>query len=220
MKNKLLKVTIILSILLLTVIPLSVHAETNGTCGDNLTWTLDDNGTLTISGTGDMWNYTYDSRPFWIENVKNAIIQDGVKSIGSYAFGFCENLESVSIPDRVTTIRGDAFRCVRGLEDIVIPDSVKTINGTAFRACYDLKSITIGMGLTYVGCEAFYNCDDLESVHIRDLEAWCKIKFDPFYGNPLQEAHKLYLNGELVEKAIIPDTITEIQKPHFRDVQV
>ena len=57
MKTKFLKVTIILSMILLSLLPLSVNAATSGVCGDNLIWTLDDSGTLTISGTGDMADY-------------------------------------------------------------------------------------------------------------------------------------------------------------------
>ncbi len=52
---------------MITVIPVTVSAATSGTCGDNLTWTLDDKGALIISGTGDMWDWTWNKSP-WYSN--------------------------------------------------------------------------------------------------------------------------------------------------------
>ena len=102
-----------------------------GKCGDNLTWLLDNNGILTISGTGKMYSYS-ESEPLIPDGivVKNIIIQDGVTSIGSYAFYGCKDVVSINIPDSVTTIAGGVFQNCTSLSSIFIPASVKTVYGS------------------------------------------------------------------------------------------
>ena len=83
----------------------------SGTCGDNLTWVLDDQGTLTISGTGDMPSYELLSSP-WCDkcnSIKSVIIEDGVTKIGKNAFADCSELSTITIPDSVTRIDSYAF---------------------------------------------------------------------------------------------------------------
>ncbi|MCD8358187.1 MAG: leucine-rich repeat domain-containing protein [Oscillospiraceae bacterium] len=86
---------------------------TSGTCGENVTWSLNtDTGVLTISGSGDMKNY-YGVDPPWDsfkDSITAAVIEDGVTSIGSFAFSWdCSSLTSVTIPNSVTTIGSYAF---------------------------------------------------------------------------------------------------------------
>ena len=142
----------------------------NGTCGENLTWTLDSEGTLTISGTGDMTGMNWDSCP-WKEYrklIKRVIINKGVTSIGEDAFSYCTSLESITIPDSVTSIYYSAFEVCSNLESITIPDSVTSIGGSAFYNCSSLKSISIPDSVTSIGASAFYLCSSLESITISD----------------------------------------------------
>ena len=90
-----------------------------GTCGENLTWKLDDEGTLTISGTGAMTNFAFCESP-WYGNtaIKNVVIEDGVTSIGDDAFNGCTELTSVAIPASVTAIGDLAFIDCNNLEDV------------------------------------------------------------------------------------------------------
>ena len=87
MKKKLLSIVLALS-MLCAFVPLVASAEvaTSGTCGENLTWTLGEDGTLTISGTGDMYDYYNDF--FGQSKIKNVIIKNGVTSIGNSAYTF------------------------------------------------------------------------------------------------------------------------------------
>lgn len=113
----------------------SAFAESSGVCGDNLTWVLDDSGTLTISGTGKMTADHGDDSYDWNEkrnSIKKVIIEDGVTGLSNYAFEYCVNLESIEIPDSVTVIGLEAFGKCRSLSDIEIPDSVTVIGYDAF----------------------------------------------------------------------------------------
>ena len=89
----------------------SSDAASSGTAGD-LTWTLDDSGILTISGTGAMPNYSNTSHAPWYDDrasIKTVTIADGVTNIGAYAFSGCTSLTSITIPDGVTSIGDSAF---------------------------------------------------------------------------------------------------------------
>ena len=156
--------------LCLTLLPGTARAATvaSGDCGDNLTWTLDDKGTLTISGTGAMRNYDWNGSPWFSRSssVKTVVIGSGVTGIGDCAFYFCEALTSVTIPNSVTSIGEYAFFECSALMSVTIPNSVTSIGNRAFYYCYALTSVTIPNSVTSIGNEAFYDCDALTSVTI------------------------------------------------------
>ena len=140
----------------------------SGTCGDNLTWTLDDQGILSIFGSGAMEDYSRDTMP-WYEHrssIKSVEIPDGVTSIGTYAFGWCDGLTSITIPDGVTSIGDHAFVRCESLTSITIPDGVTSIGDHAFIFCTSLTSVTIPDGVTSIGDSTFYGCQNLTSVTI------------------------------------------------------
>ena len=134
----------------------------NGKCGENLTWMLDKNWLLTISGIGEMEDYN--SKAAWstfAKYIKSVVITDGVTNIGNYAFQNCSNLMSITIPDSVTSIGSYAFSGCSSLASIEIPDSVASIGMHAFIYCGSLTSITIPSGVTSIGNGAFANCSSL-----------------------------------------------------------
>ena len=121
---------------------LTANAAESGKCGKNLTWVLDD-GTLTISGTGEMTVYFSCESPFYNnQDIKNIVIEYGVTSIGAYAFCECASLNGITIPESVTGIGDDAFYGCTSLTSITIPNSVISIENVAFSSCRILTSIT------------------------------------------------------------------------------
>ena len=136
----------------------TIHAE--------ITWTLSDDGTLTISGT-DMPDY-YSNAPWYFQRkkIKEVVIEDGVTSIGSYAFEYCSGLTSITIPNSVTSIGYRAFEYCSGLTSITIPNSVTSIGSDAFNGCSGLISITIPNSVTSIESSAFSGCSGLTSITI------------------------------------------------------
>ncbi len=142
----------------------------DGTCGDNLTWNLDDGGVLTISGTGAMDDYTASSGTPWYDDydsIVSVVVEDGVTSVGNYAFYQCPNLASVSFGDDLITIGSYAFReCTELGSDgsgLDFPDSLEKIEGYAFRADTSIQKITFGSDskLTDINLYAFYGCSGI-----------------------------------------------------------
>ena len=161
--------------LLLALLPVSaLGAEiiASGTCGANggsLRWTLDSEGTLTISGEGEMADYG-DNAPWrkYYKQVIAVILENGVTSIGRNAFFWCDNLSSVTIPDSVTTIGDRAFEVCSSLASITIPDSVTSIGTNAFNSCRSLTNVTIPDGVTSINDSTFAWCGSLTNVTIPD----------------------------------------------------
>ncbi len=203
-------------IMVITIIPMSVFttsAETiSGTCGDNLTWTFDDEtGVLTVSGMGDMYNYEWDYdflsyfRPWedYEDNIISIFIEEGVASIGSHAFDSCESIENVTIGDSVTTIGDYAFYYCTSLTSVIIPDSVISIGSYAFYSSDNITSLTIGNSVTTIEESAFESCTSLDSVIIPDsLKTIGKSAFE---------------SCTSLDSVTIPDSVTSIEIDAFKN---
>lgn len=130
------------------VSPTTMNVVDSGTCGQNLTWVLDENGTLTISGTGamhDYWEVRNDDSPPWVKynlDVESLVVEKGVTTISAAAFTGCNALTNVSLPESLTSIgEGSFVDC--GLKEISIPTSVHSIGSFAFAADQDLEKINV-----------------------------------------------------------------------------
>ena len=149
-------------------------AEIYGWCGDNLTYKLDDEGTLTISGTGGMVDRDVASGSnanirLWekySEKIKNVIIENGVTTIGGNAFYGCRNLQSVTIGDSVWGISSFAFCGCSSLAEITLPDSITYIGRSAFRECSSLQFVNNSANLETIKEDVFFNCKSLKSIYI------------------------------------------------------
>ena len=125
----------------------------------NLVYTLNDNGTYTVTADGNI------AGELVIPSTYNDI---AVTEIGNEAFINCASLTSITIPDSVTSIGGNAFYDCTSLTSITIPDSVTSIGEAAFGLCTSLTSITIPDGITSIGDLTFVSCTSLTSITIPD----------------------------------------------------
>lgn len=150
-----------------------------GTFGDNLTWKLDDEGTLTISGTGAMSDYEYEDDGFYgwywgesvpwyneSESVQKIVVESGVTGIGANVFRSCTNVTSVTIPGSVAGIGSSAFGNCKALTTVQMADGVTTIGSYAFSGCTGLTTIDIPDSVTTIDGSAFENCSGLTEIEI------------------------------------------------------
>lgn len=169
MKKRLLSILLVL-LTALTLLPLGALADDNNKCGENLTWELDEIGILTISGTGDMYDYSEDYLAPWSEHcveITNVTISDGVTSIGSYAFCYC-SVKSITLPFGLKHIGASAFFNCPNIQQINIPDSVEHIDPYAFSFCKGLHTVQLPSSLTLISEELFAECDNLKNLSIPD----------------------------------------------------
>ena len=174
-----------------------------GSCGSNATYTMDTGkGTVIISGTGAINNYNsgYNSikkvyrttAPWGSYDIKSVVIEDGITSIGNYAFFRNEEIEEVSLPSTLqsvgtsafygaalsslelpqglTTISNSALGGIKKLTEIEIPDSVTDIGKTAFTGCTNLERVTLPCSAVLANStdnynDVFYNCNKLNTLY-------------------------------------------------------
>lgn len=153
----------------------------SGTCGDNAFWKLDKDYTLTISGTGAMWDYpTSEDDSWWMdwalpwksyEAISRIVVAEGITHIGAYAFYCTDNATALSLPSSLISI-GRAALCGFGGTEIVVPDKVTSIGDFAFNGCDNLQTITLPAGLQSIGF-CFIECDTLETINFKGtMEQW------------------------------------------------
>ncbi len=199
---------------------------TSGTCGDDLTWNMAEDGTFTVSGKGAMDTYNLGALPWGshLKKIESLVIEEGVTSISNSAFqgcinltsvslpdslthmdycvfGGCSMLESITIPEGVTSIEPYLFDGCKNLKNVTIPDSVTSIGFWAFSNCTSLESIALPAGLTSIGNAAFYHCSSLKSIALPNL--LITLELDTFG------------ECENLERITIPPSVTSIDDSAF-----
>ena len=131
---------------LLCVLFLSVPSCTaaqEAVCGEHLTWSVDEKGTLTISGTGPMDSFAQGSTPWRNSSFRDVVLEEGVTSIGAFAFKNCFSIRSVHLPKTLEAIGDGAFEQCFRLKEITLPDSVRTLGSNPFRECTALQLVRL-----------------------------------------------------------------------------
>ena len=227
MRKQLIKTLIILLTGLICLYALSFSASAEGTaglmetdsgsCGENLTWTLDtDTGLLTISGTGNMYNYGSGSAPWFLyfNLITNASISNGVTSIGDYAFYSCGSLTNVSIPDSITSIGSYAFAHAECLANVTIPSNVTSIGQEAFWNCKSLTEITIPAATSRIGDGVFDGCDSLQTITVESGNTSYCSESGVFFNADKTKLLK-YPAKKTASEYHVPDSVTSIAEYAF-----
>ena len=173
------KELIVLVALLFSALFSSMKAQ-NGVCGDNLTWSFNsETGELTITGTGEMENYSDSNSQPWIDiakDVKRVVVADGVLSLGRNAFNNFINLESIKFSNTIKEIGQTAFSNCTKLQEVDLPQSLNKLDLYVFNECTSLKECIIPNSVTQIKAGAFYYCTSLEKVQlpvgINKIESW------------------------------------------------
>ena len=171
----------------------AANTATSGTCGDNVTWTLD-NGVLTISGSGRMtassgWKYLKSS-------ITSIVIKEGITSICVSAFDGCAAATSVSLPGTLTNISANAFCNCKSLVSLDLPEGLLTIGGNSFTGCDSLVSVTLPSTLTALADSAFGHCSSLTSVK--------------FSEGLVELSQSAFMGCNALTSITIPSTVTRI----------
>ncbi len=172
---------------------------------EDFAWEISD-GTLTISGNGDMPNWGNPVNVPWYSqrsNITSVVIADGITSIGLIAFYNCTSLTDIIIPDSVTSIGDSAFSGCTSLTNITIPDSVTSIGGAAFSYCTSLTGITIPDNVTSIDGYTFRNCTSLTNITI------------PNNVTSIGICAFSYCTG--LTNIVIPDSVTSIGREAFNN---
>ena len=195
--------------------------------GESVSWTLDSNGLLTISGTGKMINFSSNKYIPWYnykEVIKKVVIGEGVTSIGDRTFDGCTSLATIAIPNSVTGIGSFAFYNCTSLATIAIPNSVTGIGNFAFFSCTSLATIAIPNSVTSIGNYAFYDCTSLSSITIPDSVT--SIGIGTFYNCTSLSSitipnsvtgigNSAFKNCTSLSSIVIPDSVTSIDDSAF-----
>ena len=225
MKKRLIGIFLTMSMLLSLFLVSAFAADevASGTCGDpevnggaDVTWVLDSDGVLTISGTGAMADWTSSDSVPWHDNslsIQTVVIENGVTSVGDCAFEDCTSLTSISIPNSVTSIGNAAF-CSSGLTSVTIPSNVTSIGNDAFDDCDLLTSVTIPDGVTSIGQYAFYNCDTLAAINVSSGNLYYK-DIDGVLLSADGTILYAYPKGKSTTSYTIPNSVLSIEDSAF-----
>lgn len=168
--------------LLSLLVALGLFAQ-RGTCGNGISWKLTD-GTLTISGNGEMNDFSSSQRPSWDvykDDITKVIIETGVTNVGGYAFENYTNLRQVELAEGIEIIGSTAFSGCEGIGLLTLPQSIREIGSNAFYGL-GISALTIPEGLETISTAAFGNCKSLTTVNWNATNCSCTGKWGgPFY---------------------------------------
>lgn len=178
----------------------SAEIVSSGTARENINWTFDDSGKLTITGTGEIDLFSVPEWETIKEKVTSVEIGYGITNTGS-DFQKCYNLVSVTLPESLTMIDHKAFYKCSSLEEITIPYGVTHIGAEAFKQCEKLKTITIPDSVVIYGEGAFYGCYALEEAILS--------------ANAPKLCRELFRSCRSLKKVVIPNGVTIIEPYAF-----
>lgn len=191
--------------------------DVSGTCGENLTWSFDkDTGTLTISGTGYMWNFEVDKTPWdpYLDQIVQIVVEEGVLSIGSDAFWGCDILTSVTLPEGLLSLEGACFLGCQSLKQIDLPDTLEILGEQAFFQCFKLETIDIPASVKTIGDIPFGICESLTAITVdSDNQYYCNDENGYLFSKDKTVLHQVLCN--ISGSYTVPDGVRRINRLAF-----
>lgn len=216
--------------LLLTLGLLCPRADAlSGTTG-GLSWSLS-GGTLTVSGSGAMPDYTDANMPPWYDSaaaIHRIVVSDGVTSVGSLAFYGCEAVRSVTLGADVAAIGDRAFKNCRAMTWLNLPEGLVRIGEAAFERCESLNGILLPESLRVIGNYAFDRCEGLTAITVpagvedagRVTFAYCTGLTQATIRCPIEKVPDWFFYGCTALAAVtLPDSVTEVGERTFEDCE-
>ena len=221
--------SLIMALSLFTIVPFTVSAATYSGTDGNISWTFDEaTGTLTISGSGDMNDYTNNyletDAPWFSLNasIRSVIIEPGVTSIGTASFGHLAELTSVSMPDGIERIGDDAFVNCELLTDVTLPDGVESIGEGAFYNCLSITELTIPDSVTSIGAVSFAYTGIVDiiipgsiKVISGDAFLYCENLNNVMISDGVETISGSAFNSSGIRSISIPESVTSIKPRSF-----
>lgn len=216
--------------LLLVVVLLPVRSAALSGATGALTWDLT-GGTLTVSGSGPMPDYSDNNMPPWYDSaaaVNRIVVENGVTTVGALAFYGCENAQTVSLPDGVTEIGDRAFKNCRTMTWVNLPEGLTRIGEAAFESCESLNGIVLPESLRTLGNYAFDRCAALTSVTVPAgvenpglvVFSYCTALLQATVLCPITELPDWYFYGcTSLNTVILPETVRSIGNSAFHDCE-
>ncbi len=212
---------------LMAMLVLGASAQ-EGKCGKKVTWTLED-GTLTISGTGAMYDYEPMSTeivsplqkpnysPWYAQraSVKKVVVNEGVTVIGEAAFHNCNKLELVQLPEGITELKKDAFSYCDNLKEILLPTTLSKIGEMCFAAS-GLTIIHIPANVSSMPGSAFYK-SNLKTITVDKKNKYYVVFEDVLFDKKMQELI-CYPSRLMAKEYMVPDGVTSIMPYAFSGI--
>ncbi len=194
-------------------------------CGNSVTWKLE-NGTLTISGTGVMYDYEKETAPWYADRagITSLVVGEGVTNLGKYAFYNCAAITSVSLPSTLVGIKANAFEACAGITSVTLPEGLERLDPGAFSGT-SLSAITLPQGLKTLGGWVFANTK-IESIVIpagitvikeNTFDNCSSLKSVTFLGTVTEIWSNAFRGCASLEEIQIPVSVTSIGGNAFKD---
>ena len=199
----------------------SANIIATGSCGENVTWTLDDQGELKISGSGAMGEWTNATKP-WQEYayaIKKVTFSGNITNIAAYSFSNCNHITSIEIPAGVEVIGKYAFMGCTKLKSVTLPEGLREIQNNVFSNCSALNDILLPASLEVLGSNAFNGCSSLVAFRVHPSNAYFSTDDNGVLFNYDKTSLIIYPGGAAPTSYTVPDSVTKIEIHAFAKAQ-
>ena len=184
-------------------------------------WSISTDGVLTITGYGDMPDYTSSTGSPWFDYsdyILRIVVEDGITKIGNSSFCHLDKMVSISLPNSVTAFGYNSFYDCRSLESIVIPEGVTDLSqDNIFQQCSSLSEVHLPASLTKISGWSVFSGSPITKIYYSGtLEQWLSYDLDDITNYPCN----LYIGGERLENLTIPSSITTIRDGAFENIKL